>query len=743
MRFDVTGITGSISSATLRLHCRQGGSGAGNGPIVIKTFTQNNANWENEITWDNQASYIAVNPTEIGRINWTATDQWYDINLCSVTPVQTGGTYTYCLALEGLDTDDVSFDSKESTNHQSELVIETINLFAEVQTALPKVEYGEVTWGDYDADGDLDLFLNGSPDGSVFISEIYRNDNGSFIDIGANLEAVSGAATAWGDYDMDNDLDLLLSGYSTNASAYVTKLYRNNGGTFAEVSTSLPGVGYGDITWGNFNNDDDLDILLNGYTGTNYLTQVYRGTHTGSNRTWTAHGSPLAALYSASVAWGFNNADDFPDILLAGTQAADQGVIKIYRNKQNANGSRSFVEIFTDLPAVETESCVWDNYDDDWDLDLAITGSGTTGMYERTSNNSYELIGGSPLFNLNGGDVAWGNYDGDGDLDLLITGLMESTTYTQLYRNDYAAPGGFTLAEQNFTGVRNSAVAWGDYDADGDLDLLLTGTSANCGPITKLYRNLSSQPNASPSVPTNLRNDAPVGDELVLRWNESTDDQTPNAAVTYNLMVGTTPGGVEVVSPMSLTSTGKRIIPASGNAGTNNYWTLSDLSPGTYYWRVQAIDNTFKASAFSSQATFTISSSTAVHISNHDADREANAEDSESTNEKSASPEELSQALPAQFVLSLTYPNPFNLGTQLNLELPEDGHVQAIIYDLQGQEVLRLRDEDMVAGYNVLQWDGRSAGGEVVSSAAYLVKIVFDARSGKREEATRRLVLIK
>ena len=74
------------------------------------------------------------------------------------------------------------------------------------------------------------------------------------------------------------------------------------------------------------------------------------------------------------------------------------------------------------------------------------------------------------------GSVAWGDYDNDGDLDILLTGREYTGRISKIYRNN----GDNTFTEQtsiSLTGVGSGSVAWGDYDNDGDLDILLTGVS--------------------------------------------------------------------------------------------------------------------------------------------------------------------------------------------------------------------------------------------------------------------------
>jgi len=49
----------------------------------------------------------------------------------------------------------------------------------------------------------------------------------------------------------------------------------------------------------------------------------------------------------------------------------------------------------------------------------------------------------------------------------------------------------------------------------------------------------------------------------------------------------------------------------------------------------------------------------------------------------------------------------------------------------------------MAAGYKFLNWDGRNAAGNVVSSGIYIVKVVFEGASGLRKESTRWVILLK
>jgi flagellar hook assembly protein FlgD len=79
--------------------------------------------------------------------------------------------------------------------------------------------------------------------------------------------------------------------------------------------------------------------------------------------------------------------------------------------------------------------------------------------------------------------------------------------------------------------------------------------------------------------------------------------------------------------------------------------------------------------------------------------------------------------LPKAFSLSQNYPNPFNPETVIRYTLPEDCHVELILYNILGQKVKMLVDEHQSAGYKMVRWDSRDDEGDEVASGIYLYRI--------------------
>src|SRR5207249_3790180 len=145
----------------------------------------------------------------------------------------------------------------------------------QLPTVIPGLRSGSIAWGDFDNDADLDLLVCGDT-GGEWISRIYRNDGaGNFLDIQAGLPGVSGGAVAWGDYNGDGYLDFALTGRTSLGR--VTRIYRNNGnGTFAGIDGNIPGLESSRLAWGDYDNDGDLDLFVTGYTGSDYFARIYR-----------------------------------------------------------------------------------------------------------------------------------------------------------------------------------------------------------------------------------------------------------------------------------------------------------------------------------------------------------------------------------------------------------------------------------------------------------------------------------
>ena len=94
--------------------------------------------------------------------------------------------------------------------------------------------------------------------------------------------------------------------------------------------------------------------------------------------------------------------------------------------------------------------------------------------------------------------------------------------------------------------------------------------------------------------------------------------------------------------------------------------------------------------------------------------------------------------VPQEFALHQNYPNPFNPVTTINYDLPQQTHVNLLIYDILGREVVKLISEEIPAGYQSVIWNTRNSFGTPVSAGIYFYQI-----QTKGYVKTKKMVILK
>lgn len=466
--------------------------------------------------------------------------------------------------------------------------------FTLVATNLQGLSHGVIKWGDYDNDGDLDLLQTGwTGSTNQFRTKIITNTGTGFEDSGIVLTGLSGSTSCsadWIDMNNDNDLDIIATGrLDGDELSKKTVLYQNDAGSFTLLEeTGIPDVSESCIKWADMDRNGTYDLVLSGRSNTGDYNKIYLN----NGGSFTASPVFLMPTHLGESQLLDIDKDGDVDVFTCGSNFIPSAV---YKN----NGDATFTKIDTEIPELGNASIDWADLDNDGDLDVAIMGKlGDAPVLRIYRNEGIPANGGtwfSLLDNFTGvesGDLAWADYDNDGDVDLAVTGNRAGyQPSTIILLNDQ---GSFAEAGYNLVPLGRSALDWGDFDNDGDLDLALQGYAGG-ETVTAIYRNDRQTMNTPPSVPDGLQSTMD-GDTLILSWEAAQDSETPQNSLCYNIFVFTAAHGPAVLSSMSEDDFLRKTF--TGNAGNRTNLKLVSPAAANYYWSVQTIDQGFASSAF-------------------------------------------------------------------------------------------------------------------------------------------------
>ena len=194
----------------------------------------------------------------------------------------------------------------------------------------------------------------------------------------------------------------------------------------------------------------------------------------------------LPQLGNSTTAWGDYNNDGYPDFLIAGTASDGDHVTELFRN--NGDGTFSQYHAFT---SVTHASIAWGDVNGDNLLDFHLTGLTTTDepiseLYINQGDETFVLHP-TPLDGVAYGASALADFDQDGDLDLLYTGSnADRQTVSRYYENRDTL---FAEVEISVPGFIYGSLDVADYNRDGHPDVLLSGRLADGNRATHVYRN--------------------------------------------------------------------------------------------------------------------------------------------------------------------------------------------------------------------------------------------------------------
>ena len=341
-----------------------------------------------------------------------------------------------------------------------------------------------------DCDGDLDADLATG-------SQLYRNDSGNFhIVTGTGISGIG--YPFWGDFEMNGEPDIFLCG-----APGMDKLYANSGSGYTYYDVTVPA---GDMAnpysteaaaWLDYNKDGDLDLYLANSASFDSTDSSYTYYPDLFYRNDGAHFSDFSGVAGISgspnqdgeaIALGDWNCDGWTDIYVA--NGANQSN---YLWQNNGDGTFSEVAYFYGVDGVNDGGGIYGSsmgacfgdIDNDGDPDLFVANASPAFGYFTADRSMLYINQGPPYFYMIDEREARGianhsllsvpsfiDYDNDGWLDLFAS-AMAPGNYAVLYHNN--GDGTFSDVTEESGLILNgcSAAAWADIDLDGYLDLVV------------------------------------------------------------------------------------------------------------------------------------------------------------------------------------------------------------------------------------------------------------------------------
>jgi len=372
------------------------------------------------------------------------------------------------------------------------------NIFSKVLNSPVVTTPGDsrsVNWIDIDNDKDLDLFISNGPEAGENNFLYKNNGSGSFTAVTNDPIVQDGKPSdgaTWGDFDNDGDVDcFVVNWYNVN-----NLFYKNNGnGSFEQVLAGnlVNDGGFSETaSWGDYDNDGWLDLYVTNSDG-DFRNFLYRNQQNGTFQKVSTGSLVTDAFTSRSVNWTDFNLDGHLDLFVTNESNQQEN---LYRN----NGNGTFTKLTTG-PLVtaggRTMSSSWGDYDNDGDLDVYLANDqGNDGLYRNDGSETFFKITSGPVVTSGGNSFGsqWADVDNDADLDLFVTNSFWGGPWKNfLFLNN--GDGTFT---KNLTEIPTTELGWsygcafGDWDCDGDLDLGVA-TCFNADQTDYLYENHSAE----------------------------------------------------------------------------------------------------------------------------------------------------------------------------------------------------------------------------------------------------------
>lgn len=571
-------------------------------------------------------NYRASNPTipiildRVVARNYPDSIEFNDINLSSKKP--------YYVSLQMVN-------KEGNASAYTQAIYSPKDPLQSIENAIPGLYNAKFSWGDFNNDGLLDVAVIGQNDDIGNVTKIYENKNGVFQDLNLANRSFRYGDVKWVDLNNDGWLDLSIIGQSGTAVVYQQLI--NNKGVF-EISTpsSVAGLKYANMAFGDYNNNGTLDMFTAGQdVNGNPHSYLYQNDGKGNFKLdpeFNAY-NVVPDMFNADARFLDYDLDGDLDLIYVGNSNGGypQGGIRVNTlldpkiTTNNYGQGNNYSNGYTYNMNLQMKDAKLDVADLDGDGDTDIVAMGTARNYNGSAFTDYpqllllrnqtmeskdakfgSFFSYGSIYNatkitldsVEKGDIKLVDFNNDGLVDITLAGLdIKANPVTKFYLNE-GGFGNFTLSKNaNIPQYKEAAISWGDANGDGSMDLVISGNKS-IGSSTSIYLNDQGENvNKAPNAPSNLRFIDQGQGRVLLLWDAASDDKTAPANLYYNLKLGTQPGLSDLRVIQVNPANDKLLTPNTSLIGSNQYYI--ELPPGVFYWSVQSVDGNYSSSRFS------------------------------------------------------------------------------------------------------------------------------------------------
>jgi gliding motility-associated-like protein len=427
-------------------------------------------------------------------------------------------------------------------------------------------------WVDFDNDSLTDVVVIGKSSSTNSRIAFYKNVKAkSFTLEKTHTEDMIPTDVYLADINQDNRMDLLLTGI-IDGKAGIRAVIIGENLSLRDSLLALPELTITSLVAKDFDWDGKLDLAVG---GADFL-KVFQNTGKDYQLAFDSLGISIQSIASHDY-----DRDGRTDLMVSGTKSNEPALFMM----KNL-GKLDFKK--TNLRAPSSGQIESGDFKHDGQLDVIVNGVNSSQQaqlkYFTNGGNAFQATDSIP--NYQSGQMLLADLNSDGLSELSFTGKKTDGKRV----NQIIDSTGF-ITDLDTAMVYSQQ--WGDYDLDGDLDVLRVLDSASYF-VYQVWENQEPKVNERPSKP-GLTFSVNFFNRTFIYWDKSTDDHTPKKSLTYDIGLYDPSAKANYIAPGFDLKTQRRLRPVHGNQTTNNVMMLP-LVPSSYVYTVQAIDNSFTGS---------------------------------------------------------------------------------------------------------------------------------------------------